>query len=65
MNLQAIIQWIAVLERVQAAGGKGWAEIKAAIAAQGFEADTAAIDAALEDVARRKAIAAREAGADS
>ena len=64
MDVQAILQWIGVLQRIQASGGTAYAEIKGVLAAHGIEADTAALDAVIADASRRKAIAQREATGD-
>lgn len=55
------MQWLGVLQQVEAAGSGAWDSVKAALAAHGIEADTAQLDAVIADAARRKALAEREA----
>lgn len=61
MTIPALIEWIALGEKVIAAGKGPLSAVVAAAAAHGIAADTAQLDAVILDAERRKAIAAAEA----
>lgn len=54
MELEAAMKWLAFGQKVIAAGAGALADVKAAAAAHGIEADTAALDAVIADAVRRK-----------
>jgi hypothetical protein len=63
--MDAISQWLRILDRIQEAGARGqeaFVQIKGVLAAHSIEAETAALDAVIANATRREAIAAREAG---
>lgn len=59
---QAILQWLALGEKVVLAGADVLAQVRAVLAANGIEADTAALDAVIVDAARREEQARIDAG---
>ena len=61
MDLQAALQWLGVLQQVVNAGGSVYAQIKGVLAANGIEADTAALDVVIADAERRRAQAEQDA----
>lgn len=61
MTVPAMLQWIALGEKVLAAGEGPLKAVLAAAAAHGIAADTAQLNADILDAERRKAIAAAEA----
>lgn len=61
MNLAAVLQWLDIAQQIEAKGEGVWTAIKAVLVDHGIEADTAALDAAIADAARRKALAEHEA----
>lgn len=62
-SLDDIVKAIGLINAIAAQGAAQWASIKAALAAQGYDADTAILDAGIADAERRKALALREASA--
>ena len=62
-NLAALFKWIELGQQIVQAGLPALAAVKAALAANGIEADTAALEAVIEDAEKRKAEA--EASAQS
>jgi hypothetical protein len=63
--LNAIGQFLTILDRLQQAGDRGqaaWNGIKGVLEAHGIEADTEALDAVITNATRREAMARREAG---
>lgn len=61
MTIPALMQWIALGEKVLDAGKGPLNAVIAAAAAHGVEQDTAQLNAVIVDGERRKAIAAAEA----
>lgn len=61
MTLQAIFQWLALLQQLEQKGSAAFAAVKQVLATHGIEGDTAALDAVIADAARRKALAEAEA----
>lgn len=60
-TIPALLEWIALGEKLISTGTGAIDAVKAAAAARGVEQDTAALDAVILDAERRKAIAAGEA----
>lgn len=65
INLNGIVQWITVLQQLEAKGKPAWDSVKKTLADHGIEADTAALDEVIADAARRKAQAERDAAGPS
>ena len=59
--LQEVLKWLALAQQIKAAGEGPWNQIKAVLAANGIEADTAALDVVIADADRRKALAEADA----
>lgn len=57
----AVMQWIALGQQAIAKGAEVMAQIKGVLAANGIEADTAALDAVIADADRRKKLAEDDA----
>ena len=60
-GLDDAVKWLQFGQAIMAQGLGAWNAIKAAAAANGVEADTAALDAVIVDAARREEIARRDA----
>ena len=63
-NAKALAEWIALGEKVLAAGADVLAAVRAAAGTYGVASDTAHLEAVIADAERRKALAESEAGAD-
>lgn len=61
-EFQAALNWLALGQQVFEKGAGVYAQIKAVLAANGIEADTAALDAVIADAERRKEQARIDAG---
>jgi hypothetical protein len=61
----AVIQWIQLGQKVVQSGAAAFTAVKDALAAQGIEGDTVAIDAVIADAELRKQAADAEASATS
>lgn len=61
LTFAAIMQWITLGQQVFEKGASAFNAVKAALAANGIEADTAELDKVIADADRRKALAENEA----
>lgn len=61
VDLEMAMKWLAFGQAVFSAGTGAWQRVKDAATEAGVEHDTAALDAVIEDAARRKAQAERDA----
>jgi len=55
LTIPEILKWIGLFQQIHTAGGSAWADVKAALANHGIEADTAALDAVIADADARAA----------
>lgn len=61
VELEAALKWLAFGQQVVTAGAGALAAVKAAAAANGVQADTAAMEAVIADAERRKKLAEEDA----
>lgn len=61
IDIEAVIKWVGVLQRLRAAGQPALDAVRQALAAHGIEADNALLDAVIADDIRREAIARKDA----